>query len=58
MPALVAARYNAPLREKYMRLTATGKAAQVAITAIMRKLIVLANALLRDNRKWTPNTSC
>ncbi|PSH56408.1 IS110 family transposase, partial [Phyllobacterium sophorae] len=30
----------------------TGKPPKVAITAIMRKLIVLANALLRDNRKW------
>jgi transposase len=26
---------------------------KVAITAVMRKLLVLANALLRDNRKWT-----
>ncbi|MBB2177345.1 IS110 family transposase, partial [Gluconacetobacter johannae] len=28
-----------------------------AITAIMRKLIVLANALLRDNRLWTPKAA-
>ncbi|MFC3970409.1 IS110 family transposase, partial [Rhizobium lemnae] len=33
---------------------AAGKAPKLAITAIMRKLIVLANALLRKNRKWTP----
>ena len=58
MPALVATRYNAPLREKYQKLIASGKAAKIAITAIMRKLIVLANALLRDKRNWTPNTSC
>lgn len=58
MPALVATRYNAPLREKYQKLIASGKAAKIAITAVMRKLIVLANALLRDNRNWTPNTSC
>ncbi len=58
MPALVAARYNAPLREKYQKLIASGKAAKIALTAIMRKLIVLANALLRQNRKWTPNASC
>ncbi|MDO1584338.1 IS110 family transposase, partial [Rhizobium oryzicola] len=31
-----------------------GKPPKVAITAIMRKLIVLANALLKNNRKWTP----
>jgi transposase len=58
MPALVATRYNAPLREKYQKLIASGKAAKIALTAIMRKLIVLANALLRQNRKWTPNASC
>lgn len=58
MPALVATRHNAPLREKYQKLIAGGKVAKIAITAIMRKLVVLANALLRDNRKWTPKTSC
>ncbi|MFN7057128.1 MAG: IS110 family transposase, partial [Hyphomonas sp.] len=26
----------------------------LALTAIMRKLAILANALIRDNRKWTP----
>jgi transposase len=31
-----------------------GKPAQVAIVAIMRKLFILANALIRDRRKWTP----
>ncbi|MCZ8178775.1 MAG: IS110 family transposase, partial [Rhizobium sp.] len=36
------------------RLKAAGKPTKVAITAIMRKLIVLANALLKNNRKWTP----
>jgi transposase len=58
MPALVATRYNAPLREKNQKLIASGKAAKIAITAVMRKLIVFANALLRDNRNWTPNASC
>ena len=32
--------------------------AKVAITAVMRKLIALANALLRDNRLWAENTPC
>jgi transposase len=31
-----------------------GKPAKVAIVAVMRKLIILANALLRDRRKWSP----
>jgi transposase len=54
MPALVAIRFNPPLKAKYLALRQAGKPAKVAIVAIMRKLIVLANALLRDNRMWTP----
>jgi transposase len=52
MPALVAMRFNPDLKAKYDQLKAAGKAPKVAITAIMRKLIVLANALLRDGREW------
>ena len=47
MPALVAMRFNPDLKIKYRQLVAAGKPAKVAIAAIMRKLIVLANALLR-----------
>jgi transposase len=43
------------MKAKYQALVATGKPAKVAITAVMRKLIVLANALLRANRPWTQN---
>jgi len=53
MPALVAIRFNPDLKAKYDQLVAAGKEKKVAITAVMRKLLVLANALLRDNRKWT-----
>ena len=56
MPALVAARFNPDMKAKYNQLTAAGKPAKVALTAIMRKLIVLANALLKANRNWTPKT--
>ena len=52
MPALVAARFNPALKAKYDQLIQAGKPAKVALTAIMRKLIVMANALLRDRRKW------
>ena len=55
MPALVAMRFNPDLKAKYDQLKAAGKPPKVAITAIMRKLIVLANALLRDARKWAPS---
>ena len=54
MPALVAIRFNPTLKDKYRALRDAGKPAKVAIIAIMRTLIVLANALLRDNRMWTP----
>lgn len=54
VPTLVAMRFNPDLRAKYNRLKAAGKAPKLAITAIMRNLIVLANALLRDGRKWSP----
>jgi len=50
MPALVAIRFNPPLKTKYLALRTAGKPAKVAI---MRKLIIIANALLRDNRLWT-----
>ena len=52
MPAIVACRFNPDLKAKYDQLIAAGKPQKVAITAIMRKLIILANALLRDNRPW------
>ncbi len=54
MPALVATRFNPDLKAKYDQLKAAGKPPKVAITAIMRKLIVLANALLKAGRKWQP----
>jgi transposase len=54
MPALVAIRFNPDLKAKYLALRAGGKPAKVAIMAIMRKLIITANALLRDERMWTP----
>ena len=55
MPALVAARSNPDLEVLYTRLVKAGKPAKVALTAVMRKLIVLANALLRDQRIWANN---
>ena len=57
MPALVAMRFNPDLKAKYDQFVAAGKPAKIAITAIMRKLIVLANALLSANRKWAPKTA-
>lgn len=52
MPALVAARHNPDLKAVYQRLISAGKPPKVALTALMRKLVILANALLRDARPW------
>ncbi|MCP4183047.1 MAG: IS110 family transposase [Hyphomicrobiales bacterium] len=52
MPALVATRFNDDMKQTYKRLIKAGKPAKIAITAIMRKLIILANTLVKNNRKW------
>ena len=57
MPAMAAMRFNPDLKRVYDKLNAKGKHAKIAITAIMRKLVILANALLRDNRLWTPKAA-
>jgi transposase len=48
-------RKGKPLSAFYARLRARGKPAKVAITACMRKLVVILNAMLRDQRPWQPN---
>lgn len=52
MAALTAARYNPVLRAFYQRLRAAGKPAKVALTAVARKLLIVLNAILRDQRPW------
>ena len=52
MAALTAARYNPVLRTCSQRLRTAGKPAKVALTAVARKLVVLLNAMLRDQRPW------
>ena len=54
MPALAAIRFKPDLKRKYRALKDKGKPSKVAITAVMRKLIVLANALLQQDRLWQP----
>jgi transposase len=57
MPALVAMRFNPDLKRSYESLVSRGKYPKLAITAVMRRLVILANALLRDNRVWVPKTT-
>ena len=54
MAALSAIRHNPDLKAVHDRLAGRGKPGKVALTAVMRKLVTLANALLRDDRLWTP----
>jgi len=54
MPALSARKFNPDLSRKYEELTAAGKEPMVALGAVMRKLVVLANALMAADRDWTP----
>ena len=54
MAAISAARCNPPLKAFYQRLKQAGKKPKLALTAVMRKLVVLANTLIREDRPWCP----
>lgn len=53
MAAVSAAKWNPGLKVFYQRLIENGKPAKVALTAVMRKLIILTNTLIKENRKWS-----
>jgi transposase len=52
MAALSAARYNPALKAFHKRLAAADKSSKVVIVAVMRKMIVTLNAMLRENVAW------
>jgi len=52
MAALVAARFNPVIRAFYQRLRAAGKAKKVVLTACMRKLLIILNAMLKHRTAW------
>jgi transposase len=54
MAALVASKCNPVIRTFYQRLRAAGKPAKVALTACMRKLLIILNAIARSGRPWQP----
>ncbi len=54
MPTLSAIKHNPFIRSLYNRLIAAGKPPKVAITACMRKLITVLNAVMRDSHPWQP----
>jgi len=54
MAALSAVRFNPVIREFYERLRAHGKEFKVALTACMRKMLVILNTLVRNDCLWSP----
>lgn len=56
MAALAAKKFNPVIREFYERLIKQGKEKKVALTACMRKLLVILNAMMRTNQKWRTQT--
>ena len=57
MNTLAAVRCNPVIRASYLRLRAAGKPAKVALTACMRKLLVIINAMVRSNIPWQQATA-
>jgi transposase len=58
MPARAAALSKSPLGDFYRRLIADGKLPKAATVALMRKMLVTLNAMLRDNSPWKHAKAC
>ena len=52
MGALVATRHNPVIRDFYRRLLAAGKPKKLALTACMRKLLIVLNSILKHRSPW------
>lgn len=55
MAALSATKFNPKIRVFYQRLLRAGKEKKVALTACMRKLLVILNAMVRHHQLWSPD---
>jgi transposase len=56
LAAVSAARFNPSMKACYDHLIAKGKSAKLALIAVARKLVTLANTLVAQNRKWQPTS--
>jgi transposase len=56
MAALSASRYNPDLKTFSKRLALANKKSKVIIVAVMRKMITMLNAMLRDDVEWQPRS--
>lgn len=52
MATLSAVRFNPPIKAFYQRLLAQGKHKKVALTACIHKLLIMLNAMIRDQAPW------
>ena len=57
MATLTAIRNNEIIQTFYQRLLANGKSKQLALTACMRKLLVILNAMVKSNSPWRSDTN-
>lgn len=56
MATLVATQHNPVIKAFYQRLLEAGKVTKVALTACMRKLLIILNAMIKNHRLWSPIT--
>ena len=52
LAAVVASRWNPVIRSFYQRLLAAGKTPKLALTACIRKLVLILNAMVKNNQPW------
>ena len=57
MATLSAIRHNPVIKEFYQRLVDKGKLKKVALTACMRKLLVIINTMVKTGQDWNPSNS-
>jgi transposase len=55
MAVLTSVQHNPVIKQFYQRLVAQGKHKKVALTACIRKMIIMLNAMVRDGKKWQEN---
>ena len=58
MSTLLATRYNLVVKTFYERLCSAGKCKKAALTACMRKLLVILNAIVKTGTPWKMNNVC
>jgi transposase len=55
MSIMTAIQHNPKIRAMYQRLLANGKPKKVAMTACMRKMIVILNTMVKNQTRWGEN---